>query len=63
LLARLESAVGKSEFVGKGKTLKINNKVDPSILGGLVVEIEGRTIDYSVSRKIAQMNHILTEAL
>ncbi|KAI9819445.1 MAG: ATP synthase F0 subcomplex subunit OSCP atp5 [Thelocarpon impressellum] len=62
-LSRLESAVAKSEFVGPGKKLKTTNKVNPDVLGGLVVEIGDRTIDLSVSSKLAKMNKLLTDTL
>lgn len=38
-------------------------QVDPALVGGLVVEIGGRTVDLSVSAKIAKMNKALTDAL
>ncbi|KAI9055880.1 hypothetical protein LZ554_000818 [Drepanopeziza brunnea f. sp. 'monogermtubi'] len=63
ILSRLESAVSKSQYVGAGKKLKVTNKVDPDILGGLVVEIGDRTIDLSVSARIAKMNKLLTDTL
>ncbi|KAJ5925058.1 ATP synthase subunit 5 [Penicillium verhagenii] len=59
---RLEKAVAKSEF-SQGKKLKIVTKVNPDLVGGLVVEIGDRTIDLSVSSKIAKMNKALTDAL
>ncbi|KAJ6011812.1 hypothetical protein N7522_002167 [Penicillium canescens] len=59
---RLEKAVAKSEF-SQGKKLKVVAKVNPDLLGGLVVEIDGRSIDLSVSSKIAKMNKALTDAL
>ncbi|QSZ36518.1 hypothetical protein DSL72_006398 [Monilinia vaccinii-corymbosi] len=63
-LGRLESAVSKSQYVGQGKRLKVTNKVNPDILGGLIVEIGAdRTIDLSVSNRIAKMNKLLTDAL
>jgi F-type H+-transporting ATPase subunit O len=62
-LSRLESAVAKSEYAGQGKKLKVTNKVNPDVLGGLIVEIGDRTIDLSVSSKIAKMNKLLTDAL
>ncbi|KAI9681405.1 MAG: ATP synthase F0 subcomplex subunit OSCP atp5 [Caeruleum heppii] len=62
-LSRLESAVAKSEYVGPGKKLKVTNKVNPDVLGGLIVEIGDRTIDLSVSSKIAKMNKLLTDTL
>ncbi|TVY81277.1 ATP synthase subunit [Lachnellula suecica] len=62
-LSRLETAVSKSEYVGQGKKLKVTNKVNSDILGGLIVEIGDRTIDLSVSAKIAKMNKLLTDTL
>ncbi|RQM05343.1 hypothetical protein DH86_00001888 [Scytalidium sp. 3C] len=62
-LSRLESAVSKSQYVSQGQKLKVTNKVNSDILGGLVVEIGDRTIDLSVSARIAKMNKLLTDAL
>lgn len=62
-LSRLEAAVSKSQYVGQGKKLKVTNKVNSDILGGLVVEIGDRTIDLSVSSRIAKMNKLLTDTL
>ncbi|KAH8424740.1 F1F0 ATP synthase subunit 5 [Aspergillus melleus] len=61
-LNRLEKAVAKSE-VSQGKKLKVVSKVNPDLVGGLVVEIGDRTIDLSVSSKIAKLNKALTDAL
>lgn len=62
-LSRLETAVSKSSYVGQGKKLKVTNEVNSDIIGGLVVEIGDRTIDLSVSSKIAKMNKLLTDTL
>ncbi|KAK4190171.1 hypothetical protein QBC35DRAFT_490886 [Podospora australis] len=62
-LNRLESAVSKSAYVGEGKKLKVKNQVNPDIIGGLVVEVGERTIDLSVSSKIAKMNKLLVDTL
>ncbi|KAI9802490.1 MAG: ATP synthase F0 subcomplex subunit OSCP atp5 [Sarcosagium campestre] len=62
-ISRLEAAVSKSAHIGAGKKLKLTNKVNSDILGGLIVEVEGRTIDLSVSSKVAKMNKVLTDAL
>jgi len=62
LLRRLEQAIGKSEY-SQGKKLKTVTKVDPDMLGGLVVEIGERTIDLSVSSKIAKLNKMLTDTV
>ncbi|KAJ5081871.1 hypothetical protein NUU61_010135 [Penicillium alfredii] len=61
-ISRLEKAVSKSEY-SQGKKLKVVTKVNPDLVGGLVVEIGDRTIDLSVSSKIAKMNKALTDAL
>lgn len=39
------------------------SQVTPDIRGGLIVEIGDRTIDLSVSSKMAKMNKLLQEAL
>lgn len=62
LLRRLETAISKSEY-SQGKKLKVTTKVNPDILGGLVVEIGERTIDLSVSSKIAKLNKMLTDTV
>ncbi|KAK5071101.1 ATP synthase F0 subcomplex subunit OSCP atp5 [Lithohypha guttulata] len=62
LLKRLQSAVEKSEY-SQGKKLKVTTKVNPEIIGGIVVEIGERTIDYSVAGKVSRLNKMLTEAV
>ena len=62
IVQRLESAISKSEY-SQGKKLKVVQKVNPEMLGGLVVEIGERTIDYSVASKISRMNKLLSEAV
>jgi len=63
VLRTLEAAVGKSQYVGQGKKLKVVPKVSPDIRGGLIVEIGDRTIDLSVASKMARMNKLLQDAL
>ncbi|KAL1606793.1 ATP synthase F0 subcomplex subunit OSCP atp5 [Paraconiothyrium brasiliense] len=62
-LSRLESAVSKSQYVSQGQKLKVVPKVNPDIRGGLIVEIGDRTIDLSVSAKMARMNKLLKDTL
>jgi F-type H+-transporting ATPase subunit O len=38
-------------------------QISPHILGGLIVEIGDRTIDYSVSSKITKLNKMLTDVV
>ncbi|KZZ94037.1 ATPase, F1 complex, OSCP/delta subunit [Ascosphaera apis ARSEF 7405] len=61
-LRRLETAVSKSEF-SQGKKLKVVTKINHDLLGGLIVEIGDRTIDLSISSKIAKLNKALTDAV
>lgn len=63
ILKRLQAAIQKSSFVGQGKTLKINSEVQPDILGGLVVEVGDKTLDLSISSKVARLNQTLGESL
>jgi F-type H+-transporting ATPase subunit O len=62
-LSRLESAVFKSDYVSQGQKLKVVPKVNSDIRGGLIVEIGDRTIDLSVSAKMARMNKLLKDTL
>ncbi len=41
------------------KTLRVQSKVDPSIIGGLVIRIGDRLYDGSVAGKLAQFQHQL----
>ncbi|KAK5112032.1 hypothetical protein LTR62_004566 [Meristemomyces frigidus] len=43
--------------------LTMSTQIDPEIRGGLVVEIGDRTIDLSVSAKMARMNKLLSDTL
>ncbi|RDA94821.1 hypothetical protein CP533_4241 [Ophiocordyceps camponoti-saundersi (nom. inval.)] len=62
-LSRLETAITKSPYLAQGKRLKVHNQVNSDIVGGLVVEIGDRTIDLSVSSRVAKMNKLLTDNL
>ncbi|AOW03978.1 OSCP/delta subunit of ATPase [Yarrowia lipolytica] len=59
---RIQAAIAGSSFVGEGE-LKLNLKVNPDILGGLIVEVAERTVDVSVASKIARLNHVLSEPI
>nr|CAG4647430.1 EOG090X0EB8 [Megafenestra aurita] len=49
------------EFLQKGQSLHLTTKVDPSIVGGLVVVIGDRYIDMSLSSKIERYTSILKQ--
>jgi len=46
-------------FAKKGETLKITSKTDPSIKGGLVVEVGDRFIDMSTATRVRKMANAL----
>ncbi|KAF9562694.1 ATP synthase F0 subcomplex subunit OSCP atp5 [Mortierella alpina] len=58
-VAKVKGFLAKSAFVTPKQTLVVQNKVNPSILGGLVVEFGDKTIDLSVSSKINKLNQLL----
>jgi len=61
-LAQLKTSLGK--FLDPNQKLIISNKVNPSILGGLMIEIgNDKTIDLSVASKLAKLNKLLTDAI
>lgn len=41
----------------------MTNEVNADIIGGLVVEVGDRTIDLSVSSRVAKMNKLLNDTL
>ncbi|GAB2300173.1 hypothetical protein Dimus_034212 [Dionaea muscipula] len=49
------------EIIGKGKKVKLEQKVDPSILGGLVVEFDKKVFDMSIKTRAKQMERFLRE--
>ncbi|KAI9669978.1 MAG: ATP synthase F0 subcomplex subunit OSCP atp5 [Alyxoria varia] len=63
VIRQLEGTVGKSQYVGQGQKLKVVANVRPDIKGGLIVEVGDRTIDLSVSARMARMNKLLQDTL
>ncbi|RKO89929.1 OSCP/delta subunit of ATPase [Blyttiomyces helicus] len=60
---QLRDILQKSSLIEKNAKLIVTNKVDPQILGGLIIEVGEKTIDLSVSSKITKLNRLLTEAI
>lgn len=50
-------------FVKSNETVQLTAKVDPSILGGMVVSIGDRYVDMSVANKIKKYTEILNVAV
>ncbi|KAF8629205.1 hypothetical protein AX17_005790 [Amanita inopinata Kibby_2008] len=63
ILTRLETALKQSEAGQKAKVLKISNKVNPSVLGGLIVDFGEKTIDLSVSSRVTKLNNALQQTV
>ncbi|KAF9356597.1 ATP synthase F0 subcomplex subunit OSCP atp5 [Mortierella sp. AD094] len=62
-VTKIKGFLAKSAFVTSKQTLIVSNKVNPSILGGLVVEFGDKTIDLSVSSKISKLNQLIQEGI
>ena len=50
-------------YLKPGQSLKVQQKVDRSIIGGIVVDIQDKHIDLSIDTKIKQMEKLLAEAI
>jgi len=50
-------------FIKSNQKLQISTKIDPSLLGGMVVSIGDKYVDMSVATKIKQFTKIIEEAL
>jgi len=55
--AELDSVL--KQFSKKGETVTVESSVDPSIMGGMIVEIGDRYIDMSIASKIKAYTEIL----
>jgi len=62
-LTRLETTLKQSQTAQAAKVLKITNKVNPSILGGLIVDFGDKTIDLSVQSRVTKLNNALTQSV
>ncbi|KAK8500377.1 hypothetical protein V6N12_013902 [Hibiscus sabdariffa] len=51
------------EIIGQGKQVKLEQKIDPSILGGLVVEYGQKLFDMSIRKRARQMERFLREPI
>ncbi|KAH0468200.1 hypothetical protein IEQ34_003233 [Dendrobium chrysotoxum] len=50
-------------ILGAGKTAKIQQKIDPRILGGLVIEFDQKVFDMSIKTRAKQMEEFLRQPL
>ncbi|GFZ45182.1 ATP synthase chain 5 [Saitozyma sp. JCM 24511] len=61
-MSRLDKAL-KSTKEAEGKTIKITNRVNPSLLGGLLVDFGDKSIDLSASSKVTRFNQALSQGV
>ncbi|EFN84641.1 ATP synthase subunit O, mitochondrial [Harpegnathos saltator] len=54
---KLESAL--KGFLKKGQTILLTTKIDPSIIGGMLVSIGDKYIDMSIASKIKKYNDLI----
>ncbi|NXE03318.1 ATPO synthase, partial [Chaetorhynchus papuensis] len=60
-LTELKSAL--NGFLSKGEVLKLETKTDPSILGGMIVNIGEKYVDMSTRSKIQKLTKIMRETV
>ncbi|XP_025896165.1 ATP synthase subunit O, mitochondrial [Nothoprocta perdicaria] len=60
-LTELKSAL--NGFLAKGEILKLETKTDPSILGGMIVNIGEKYVDMSTKSKIQKLTKIMRETV
>ncbi|KAJ3189556.1 ATP synthase subunit O, mitochondrial [Irineochytrium annulatum] len=61
LSRQLKDTLQRSSLVSGNQKLQLTSKIDPSILGGLIIEVGDKTIDLSVSSKVAKLDRLLKE--
>ncbi|KAG1149865.1 hypothetical protein G6F37_004755 [Rhizopus arrhizus] len=61
-LNKIVESLQKSKLAD-GKKLLVSNKVKPDILGGVLVEIGDKSIDLTVSSKLAKLNKLVTDSV
>ncbi|EGN99909.1 OSCP, subunit 5 of the stator stalk of mitochondrial F1F0 ATP synthase [Serpula lacrymans var. lacrymans S7.3] len=61
--SRLETVLKQSSAVQQAKSLKVTNKVNPALLGGIVVDFGDKTIDLSVSSRVNKLNNLLQQSV
>jgi len=63
ILARLEAILKESQTARQAKSLNVTNKVNPSVLGGLIVDFGEKTIDLTISSRVNKLNNLLQESV
>lgn len=55
--SKLESAL--KGFLKKGQTILLTTKVDPSIIGGMIVSVGDKYVDMSIASKVKKYTDII----
>ncbi|TDL21673.1 ATPase F1 complex OSCP/delta subunit [Rickenella mellea] len=63
VLTRLESTLKQSQLAQQAKVLKVTNKVNPSVLGGLMVDFGHKTTDLSAASRVNKLNNLLQQSV
>ena len=58
----LEALKGALKQVTGGKAVDLNVKIDPAIIGGLMVKLGSRMVDSSLRTKLNAIKHAMKEA-
>lgn len=58
--AKLETAL--KGFVSKGQTILLTAKIDPSIIGGMIVSVGDKYVDMSIASKVKKYSELITTA-
>ncbi|KZT72051.1 OSCP, subunit 5 of the stator stalk of mitochondrial F1F0 ATP synthase [Daedalea quercina L-15889] len=56
---KLETSLKQSQAAQKAKSVKVANKINPAVLGGIVVDFGDKTIDLSVQSRVTRLNSLL----
>jgi F-type H+-transporting ATPase subunit O len=60
---QLKNILSKSQALKGSKNLKIVSKVNPSLLGGMIVAVGDKSVDLSISSRMAKLNKALTDSI
>jgi F-type H+-transporting ATPase subunit O len=54
---------GLGDILPKGKALTLVQRVDPAIIGGVVIDVGDKHIDLSIASRIKQVQNLVTSGL
>ncbi|KAI0930400.1 hypothetical protein AcW1_009104 [Taiwanofungus camphoratus] len=61
--SRLESTLKQSQAAQQAKSVKVANKINPAVLGGIVVDFGDKTLDLSVANRVTRLNNLLQQSV